>query len=82
MQEEYAGLLMPEDPKVVQLVKAADKLCALLKCREEARAGNREFAQAETALRKQVEDFDLPEVRHFLSVFGESFSLSLDELGG
>ncbi len=47
---------------------------------QENKAGNREFALAEAALQGQVEDLELPEVSRFLSVFGESFSLSLDEL--
>lgn len=81
LQEAYAPLLTPIDPEVVQLVKAADKLCGLLKAVQENKAGNREFALAEAALRGQVQALGLPEVRYFLDVFGESFSLSLDELG-
>ena len=81
-REDYAPLLTPEDPEVVRLVKAADKLCGLLKAVQENKAGNREFALAEVALRRQVQDLELPEVRYFLDVFGESFSLSLDELSG
>jgi 5'-deoxynucleotidase YfbR-like HD superfamily hydrolase len=34
-----------------RMVKLADKLCAYLKCLEEAKAGNREFARAEEAIR-------------------------------
>jgi 5'-deoxynucleotidase len=62
------------------LVKAADKLCAYLKCLEETGAGNPEFAQAEKALRASVENLDLPEVRYFLETFVPSFHLTLDEL--
>jgi 5'-deoxynucleotidase len=62
------------------LVKAADKLCAYLKCLEETGAGNPEFAQAEKALRASVESLDLPEVRYFLETFVPSFRLTLDEL--
>jgi 5'-deoxynucleotidase len=82
LQEAYVPLLTPTDPEVVQLVKAADKLCGLLKAVQENKAGNREFALAEAALRGQVEDLELPEVRYFLDAFGTSFSLSLDELSG
>ncbi len=63
-----------------ELVRAADKLCGYLKCLEEASAGNPEFAQAETALRRSVEGSDLPEVRYFLETFVPSFRLTLDEL--
>ncbi len=47
---------------------------------QETKAGNREFTQAEAALKAQVDALELPEVKHFLRVFGEAFSLSLDEL--
>ena len=62
------------------LVRAADKICAYLKCLEETGAGNPEFAQAEKSLRASVEGLDLPEVRYFLETFVPSFRLTLDEL--
>jgi 5'-deoxynucleotidase len=62
------------------LVKAADKLCAYLKCLEEIAAGNREFVQAERALRQTIEAIDLPEVRYFVETFVPSFRLTLDDL--
>ncbi len=64
-----------------RLVKAADKLCAYLKCLEEVSAGNQEFSQAEQTLREAVERIDLPEVRYFLETFVPSLRLTLDELG-
>ncbi|HET7339907.1 MAG TPA: 5'-deoxynucleotidase [Methylomirabilota bacterium] len=63
------------------LVKAADKLCAYMKCVEEVAAGNREFSRAEQALRATVDGIDLPEVRYFLQTFAPSVRLTLDELG-
>src|SRR5205807_9946157 len=63
-----------------RLVRAADKICAYLKCLEETGAGNLEFAQAEKSLRASVEGLDLPEVRYFLETFVPSFRLTLDEL--
>jgi 5'-deoxynucleotidase len=63
-----------------ELVAAADKLCAYMKCLEEMGAGNHEFAKAEKALRASVEALELPEVRHFVDVFLPSFRLTLDEL--
>lgn len=81
LREDYASLLHQqagEDYR--QLIKAADKLCALIKCQEEARAGNTEFQQAERTLRLALEAFKLPEVDYFMATFLPSFSLSLDEL--
>ena len=67
--DEYAGL-----------VKAADKLCAYIKCLEEIAAGNREFALAKEALLATVEATKLPEVDYFMETFVPSFTLTLDEL--
>ena len=61
-------------------MKAADKLCAYLKCLEEINAGNQEFAKAERAIRANIEALNLPEARYFLDTFAPSFKLTLDEL--
>jgi 5'-deoxynucleotidase len=63
-----------------QLVKAADKICAYLKCLEELKAGNQEFSKAEVKIKKELADTQLPEVQYFLEKFIPSFSLTLDEL--
>jgi 5'-deoxynucleotidase len=62
------------------LVKAADKICAYLKCLEELKAGNQEFAKAERAVKADLDRLDLPEVGYFVATFIPSFSLTLDEL--
>lgn len=63
------------------LVKAADKISAYVKCVEELKSGNREFAKAEQALKKEVEAyFYLDEVKYFYDRFISSFSKTLDEL--
>ena len=69
----------PEDQALIPLVKAADKLSALIKCVEESRMGNTEFVQAEAAMRESLRQMALPEVACFLSEFLPSYSLSLDE---
>ena len=63
------------------LVKAADKLSAYIKCIEERRAGNDDFLSAERQTRKILEDCHLPEVDYFLEHFIPAFELTLDELG-
>jgi 5'-deoxynucleotidase len=70
-----------EDGEHWTLVKAADKLCAYIKCLEENQAGNREFDKAEKALRETLDAMGLPEVEYFLTTFIPSFDLTLDELG-
>ncbi|MCU0586805.1 MAG: 5'-deoxynucleotidase [Syntrophobacteraceae bacterium] len=83
LRDEYEPLFFDAggDGGHREIVKAADKLCAYMKCLEELGAGNREFSQAEKALRESVEAIDLPEVRYFLDTFIPSFRLTLDELG-
>ncbi len=63
-----------------RVVKAADSISAFIKCMEEKRAGNREFEAAGEAIRKALEENDLPEVQDFIRLFVPSFGLSLDEL--
>ncbi len=83
LKDDYQPFFKPTDADRDhhELVKAADKLCAYLKCLEEVSAGNHEFSQAEQTLKETVERIDLPEVRYFLETFVPSFRLTLDELG-
>ena len=82
LKPDYEALFRLRDSDRVnaELVKAADKLCAYIKCLEERTAGNPEFAQAEKTLRAAVDRIDLPEVRYFIETFVLSFRLTLDEL--
>ena len=75
----YAPLLHP-DGETEELVKAADKLSAYIKCVEELKAGNNEFREAAAQTRAALESYGLPEVAYFLETFMPSFSLTLDEL--
>lgn len=79
---DYRAILSPpaDAQDHVELVKAADKLCAWIKCLEETSAGNREFVEAEKVLRQAVEGIELPEVRYFVRTFVPSFRLTLDDL--
>lgn len=63
------------------LVKAADKLSAYIKCIEERRAGNDEFTSAEKQIRAVLDASGLPEVGYFIEHFIPAFELTLDELG-
>lgn len=67
------------DEYLWKIVKAADKISALIKCIEEKNAGNNEFGKALDSTRASVEAMGLPEVEVFLSEFLPSFYLSLDE---
>ena len=69
------------EERLYDIVKAADKLSAYIKCIEERRAGNDEFLSAEKQIRQILDDSPLPEVRYFLDHFIPAFELTLDELG-
>ena len=69
-----------DDEAAWACVKAADKICAYLKCVEEHKAGNAEFVRAEEALRTELDAHPDPAVRAFLEVYAPSFRLTLDEL--
>ncbi|MDD4890425.1 MAG: 5'-deoxynucleotidase [Phycisphaerae bacterium] len=70
----------PEDKACWELVKAADRICAYLKCVEELKAGNTEFSKAAKAIRASIAAITLPEVAYFVQEYLPSFSLTLDEL--
>ncbi|MDD6175837.1 MAG: 5'-deoxynucleotidase [Firmicutes bacterium] len=78
LRKEYDPLLR-EQGKEAPLVKAADKLSALIKCIEEGRMGNRDFASAEASLRSVLQECPLQSVAYFCEHFLPSYSLTLDE---
>ncbi|HEX3046285.1 MAG TPA: 5'-deoxynucleotidase [Bacillota bacterium] len=82
LKPEYESLLFAAevDKNHWRLVKAADKICAYLKCLEESKAGNKEFSKAQSKIKKELEHLNLPEVHYFMEHFVPSFSLTLDEL--
>ena len=64
------------------LVKAADKISALIKCIEEEKSGNTEFKTAKESTLKSIERMseDYPEVRVFTEEFLPAYGRTLDEL--
>lgn len=81
LAEEYEPLFFFDDePEYVALVKAADKIAALVKCIEEGKTGNQEFRRAESEHLEHLSASPLPEVRYFLERFLPGYRLSLDEL--
>lgn len=76
----YAPYLNEEPGPVHDLVKAADKLSAYIKCVEELKAGNNEFRQAAEQTMEQLRAARQPELDYFIEHFLGAFSLTLDEL--
>ena len=82
LRPSFEPLLTGEaQERLHDIVKAADKLSAYIKCIEERRAGNDEFLSAEKQTRALLEQSPLPEVGYFLEHFIPAFELTLDELG-
>ena len=63
-----------------KIIKAADKLCAYIKCLSELELGNREFKLASESTYAAMKEYDCEELDYFLENCIESFGKSLDEL--
>ena len=63
-----------------QLLKGADRLCALTKCIEELQGGNKEFQSAFNTTFAALKEMHLEEVDFFMENMLEGYSLCLDEL--
>lgn len=71
----------PEDKELWDIVKAADKISAYLKCIDEENSGNKEFNNAKNATLKSLQAMNRKDVEIFLEEFVDGFSLTLDEVG-
>jgi len=80
LRPTYDAILTPTDPEIEQLVKAADKLSAYVKCVEELKAGNLEFKKAAEQTAAALDSYQLPELDYFREHFLGSFELTLDEM--
>ena len=76
----YEDILCPADPEVEELVKAADKLSAHIKCLEEQKAGNTEFDTAARQTWEAIQAMDRPELNWFVEHCLGAFALNLDQL--
>ena len=63
-----------------KIIKAADKLCAYIKCLEEINSGNREFSKAEEDIYKTLDTAGLDELKYFMENFLPYFSNTIDEI--
>lgn len=91
LRESYEEILLPakdgddlsdSERYLRRLVKAADKLSALIKCIEEENAGNAEFRTAKISTAAMIDSLseELPEVRDFCRDFLPAYGRTLDEL--
>ena len=80
MKQTVSGVFNEEDAEILYLVKAADKISALIKCLDEKRAGNGEFDDAKISIEKSLEKLDCAAAKIFMEEFLEGFSYTLDKL--
>ena len=81
LRSEYEGIFdsIENDEKHHALLKAADRLCAYIKCVEEERYGNTEFTGAKKGIEERLRESAMPELEYFIEHFLPAFSLTLDE---
>ena len=80
LSAEYAKIVMDDQSEEHRFVKYADKICAYIKCVDEVKRGNAEFAKAKETIFKEINAFKRAEVDYFMGNFLPAFSLTLDEL--
>lgn len=80
LNEIYRNYLIFDDEDDIKIIKAADKLSALIKCTEELGIGNRDFASAEKTIRATLEKNELNSVKYFMENILPHYSKTLDEL--
>ena len=76
----YAPLVLEDEPGVMPIVKAADKLSAYIKCVEEQKAGNTEFDSAAALTLQALQSLQMPELDWFMENCLRAFTLNLDQL--
>ena len=81
-QEVFSQKASEEEGYMRRLIKAADKISALIKCIEEENAGNTEFRTAKKTIQDAIAvlEEEMPEVRDFMSEFLPPYGSTLDEL--
>ena len=81
IKEDYEPLFYKHESESEhwELVKAADKISALIKCVEEKQMGNKDFSDAESATLKIIKELNVKEADVFLEEFMPSYGLTLDK---
>ena len=82
LQSEMSGWLQGERLTAAEkkLLKAADRLSALIKCLEEGAAGSHEFDAARTAQEAALHGMDCPAAEYFIRHMLPCYTQNLDEL--
>ena len=82
LRQDFEALILQEKmpDEHMQIIKAADKISAYLKCQAELKAGNLEFEVAAQQLALNISASEQAEVVFFMQAFAPSCGLTLDGL--
>lgn len=82
LRQDYKGIFFVQEGEeyLFRLVKAADKISALVKCIEEDKAGNTEFRNARITITQALKEMQLVEAEDFMRDFLPAYEKTLDEL--
>ena len=78
LKDDFIPFYRP-DELTSKYVKAADKISALIKCKEELSLGNKEFAVAEKTTEKAIKELSLPAANVFIKEFLPAMNCPLDD---
>ncbi len=76
---KYSEYFQPDELSY-QIIKAADRISALLKCIQEIRAGNQDFVTAKESTVAKIRAIPLKSVQYFMDNMLSAYYLTLDEL--
>ena len=80
LRQSYEHYVLEDEEALLPFVKAADKLCAHIKCLEEQKAGNTEFDSAALQTWNAMKAMNRPELDWFLNNCLGAYALNLDQL--
>jgi len=63
-----------------KLLKAADRICALIKCKKELMSNNPEFRSAHSSVEKSIKEMNCKEADYFMEELLPSFEKDLDQI--
>ncbi len=79
-KNDYKALEEPKNEEIRRLIKASDRIAAIIKCKEEIASGNSEFSDALKSQTEALLKMDLKEAEIFMETYMEGFSLPIDKM--
>ncbi len=80
LKDTYTSYFTASNDDERRILKAADRICAYIKCLLELKSGNDEYRRAAEQTKRALDNMHLQEVEYFFNTFMPSFDLSIDEM--